>query len=95
MEKQPTASNVFWGEKVIQENFYGGDLLGLSHSVWDAERKLWCQAWMDNNGSYLDFTGGFRDGQMILSRDTIVDGKACKQRTVWHNIEADEFDWNW
>ncbi len=74
------------GGKVIQENFYGGDLLGLSHSVWDAERKLWCQAWVDNNGSYLDFTGGFHDGQMILSRDAIVDGKAYKQRTVWHNI---------
>ena len=81
--------------KVIQENFTAEGLHGISHSVWDAERKLWCQTWVDNNGSYLDFTGGFRDGQMILSRDAIVQGQNCKQRMVWNNIMQDEFDWNW
>ncbi|GAB4426280.1 MAG: hypothetical protein Kow002_15620 [Anaerolineales bacterium] len=81
--------------KVIQENFEGGGLLGISHSVWDAERGLWCQTWVDNNGSYLDFTGSFRDGQMILSRDAVVQGQACKQRMVWYNITENEFDWNW
>ena len=82
-------------DKVIQENFNGGDFIGISHSVWDAERKLWCQTWVDNNGIYLDFTGGFRDGKMILSRDAIVKGEACKQRMVWYNITENEFDWNW
>ena len=82
-------------DKVIQENFNGGDFIGISHSVWDAERKLWCQTWVDNNGIYLDFTGGFRDGQMVLSRDAIVRGEACKQRMVWYNISEEEFDWNW
>lgn len=69
-------------DKVIQENFDGGKLRGISHSVWDAERELWCQTWVDNNGSYLDFTGGYQDRQMILSRDAIVRGEACKQRMV-------------
>ncbi len=84
--------------KVIQENFDGGasmDLQGISHSVWDPERQLWCQTWVDNNGSYLDFTGGFVDGQMVLSRDAIVRGEACKQRMVWYDITEDGFDWNW
>ena len=81
--------------KVIQEKFESGGLHGISHSVWDAERELWCQTWVDNNGSYLDFTGGFRDRQMILSRNAIVRGEVCKQRMVWHNITVDEFDWNW
>lgn len=81
--------------KVVQENFNGDGLHGISHSVWDLERKLWCQTWVDNNGSYLDFTGSFRDGQMILSRDAIVRGEACKQRMVWYNNTNDEFDWNW
>jgi len=81
--------------KIIQENFESNDLHGISVSVWDAERKLWCQTWVDNSGSYLDFTGGFHQGQMILSRNAIVRGEACKQRMVWYNIEADEFDWNW
>lgn len=83
------------GDKVIQENFNGGDLHGLSFSAYDAERNLWCQTWVDNSGSYLDFTGKFDDGKMILSRDAIVKGEACKQRMVWYNIEANQFDWNW
>jgi len=82
-------------DKVIRENFEGDGLHGISHSVWDGERKLWCQTWVDNNGTYLDFTGSFRDGQMILSRDAIVRGEACKQRMVWYNITDEEFDWNW
>lgn len=82
-------------DKVIQENFSAPDLQGMSVSVYDAERKLWCQTWVDNNGSYLDFTGKYEDDKMILVRDAIVRGEACKQRMVWYNIEAGQFDWNW
>lgn len=82
-------------DKVIQENFSAPDLKGMSVSVYDPERKLWCQTWVDDNGSYLDFTGKFEEGKMILSRDAIVRGETCKQRMVWYNIEADRFDWNW
>lgn len=82
-------------DKIIQENFSAPDLIGMSVSSYDAERKLWCQTWVDNNGSYLDFTGGFENEKMILSRDAIVRGQACKQRMVWFNIDAGQFDWNW
>ena len=82
-------------DKIIQENFSAPELKGMSVSVYDSERKLWCQTWVDNNGSYLDFTGGFNEGKMLLSRDAIVRGEACKQRMVWYNIKTDQFDWNW
>ena len=82
-------------DKVIQENFSGPGLTGMSISVYDSERKCWCQTWVDNNGSYLDFTGGFADGKMILQRDAIVRGEACQQRMVWYNISEQAFDWNW
>ena len=82
-------------DKVIQENFSAPDLLGMSVSVYDPERKVWCQTWVDNNGTYLDFTGGFGDGRMVLVRDAMVRGEACKQRMVWFNIEPGQFDWNW
>jgi len=82
-------------DMVIQENFSAPDLKGMSVSVYDSGRKLWCQTWVDNNGSYLDFTGNFKDEKMILSRDAIVRGEACKQRMVWYNIEENQFDWNW
>lgn len=82
-------------DKVIQENFSAPDLLGMSVSVYDPERKVWCQTWVDNNGTYLDFTGCFEDSRMTLVRDAIVRGEACKQRMVWYNIEPGQFDWNW
>ncbi len=82
-------------DKVIQENFSSPELRGMSVSVYDPERKLWCQTWVDNNGSYLDFTGRFENGNMILTRDAIFKGEACKQRMIWYNIEANQFDWNW
>ena len=81
--------------KVIQENFSAPGLQGMSVSVYDPERQLWCQTWVDNNGSYLDFTGQFADGKMILVRDAIVQGTACQQRMVWCNLTPDGFDWNW
>jgi len=82
-------------DKVIQENFSAPDLTGMSISVFDSERQLWCQTWVDNSGSYLDFTGNFEAGKMTLQRDAIVKGEACKQRMVWYEIAADKFEWNW
>jgi hypothetical protein len=82
-------------DRIIQENFSSPDLQGMSVSSYDRERGVWCQTWVDNNGTYLDFTGKFEDGKMILVRDAIVRGKNCKQHMVWYNIEADQFDWNW
>jgi hypothetical protein len=81
--------------RIIQENFSAPDLKGMSVSVFDAERELWCQTWVDNSSSYLDFTGKFENGKMILSRDAIVRGEACKQRMIWYDISSDRFDWNW
>lgn len=101
--------NVIWGEdgtgtnrierildgKIIQENFIAPDLQGISISAYDLERGLWCQTWVDNNGAYLDFTGKFEDGKMILSRDAIVKGQACRQRMVWYDFQENRFEWNW
>lgn len=81
--------------KIIQENFSAPDFQGISVSSYDPERKLWCQTWVDTNGTYLDFTGKFEDNKMILTRDAMVRGEACKQRMVWYDIQEDRFEWNW
>jgi len=81
--------------KVLQEDFNAPDLHGMSVSVYDPERNLWCQTWVDNKGTYLDFTGKFEDGKMTLVRDAIVRGEKCKQRMVWYDIREDQFHWNW
>lgn len=80
---------------VIQENFNGDGLIGISVSVFSREDSRWHQTWVDNSGSYLDFVGEFVDGKMILSRNGIAEGKPIKQRMVWFDISAEQFRWNW
>ncbi len=81
--------------RIIQENFIAPDLHGMSVSAYDPGRGLWCQTWVDSNGTYLDFRGKFEDGKMILSRDAIVKGQACRQRMVWYDFQENRFEWNW
>jgi len=85
-------------DRVIVEEFDGRpgmELQGTSVSVFDPNSKLWKQTWVDNDGSYLDFTGGFADGKMTLSRSAQKNGKTIHQRMVWHDITPDAFKWNW
>jgi hypothetical protein len=82
---------------VVQESFVGQPpFRGTSLSLFDVKTGKWKQTWVDNQGSYLDFVGEFKDGQMILQREaTGPDGKPFLQRMVWKNIAANEFDWSW
>jgi hypothetical protein len=84
---------------VVQENFSGGTampLRGMSLSLFNGRSGKWQQTWVDNQGAYLDFTGEFKNGQMILSREaTKPDGSKLLQRMVYKNIAPTEFDWSW
>lgn len=85
-------------DRVIMEEFDGKPgmpLVGISLSAYDTNAQRWKQTWVDNEGSYLDFTGGFEDGRMTLSRIAHKDGKPIHQRMVWHDITPDAFTWNW
>jgi hypothetical protein len=84
---------------IVEENFSGGDaihLRGMSVSIFDVSAGKWKQTWVDNEGGYLDFAGESKDGQMILSRESMhPDGTKSLQRMVFKNITHDEFDWSW
>lgn len=84
---------------VIRENFASLDsvpLRGTSVSVFNPNTGKWHQTWVDNQGSYLDFTGEFKDGRMILTREAKPAGKpAFLQRMVWFDVAADSLKWNW
>lgn len=84
---------------VVQENFTAEDathLRGISVSIFNPNSGKWKQTWVDNQGSYLDFTGEFANGQMILSREAVQkNGTKSMQRMVWKNITASDFDWSW
>jgi hypothetical protein len=86
-----------WNRVVVEEfnGHPGMPLEGHSVSVYDVNTKLWKQTWVDNEGSYLDFMGGFADGKMALSRSFAKDGKTVQQRMVWFDITPNAFKWNW
>ena len=86
------------GSCVIEENFDGAPgipLKGKSISTYSPQKKAWIQIWVDNQGGYLDFTGQYVGGKMILSRQAERNGTPIFQRMVWYNISSDELDWNW
>ena len=83
---------------VVVENFDGRpslDFQGLSFSVYDRKARRWKQTWVDSQGSYLDFVGGFADGVMELRREGDLDDAGSLFRMRWENIERDSFDWSW
>lgn len=84
---------------VIREDFSTNDstpFRGMSVSVFNVNTGKWQQTWVDNNGSYLDFSGEFADGKMILSREAHPTGKpAFLQRMVWSDIGSNALTWSW
>ena len=87
-----------YGGSVVVERFSADgpeQFNGLSVSVYDQVDSCWKQTWVDDQGSYLDFRGGFDGAAMVLSRQAVADGQAVIQRMVWQDIETDRFRWLW
>ena len=83
---------------VITEHFDGApsmEFQGMSVSVFNSKIGKWQQTWVDNQGGYLDFVGGFKDGVMDLRRVAVENGDSVTYRMLWHNITADSLDWIW
>lgn len=86
-----------FGECNIKEEFSDaeGKFKGTSVSTYIPSEKIWKQTWVDNQGSYLDFVGEFKDGKMTLSRKTERNGKPLFQRMIFYNITKKALTWNW
>ena len=84
---------------VVEETFSGESsmhLRGRSLSIFDAHAGSWKQTWVDNEGGYLDFVGGIKDGQMSFWRTSKQpDGAPVMMRMIWRNVRADSIDWSW
>jgi len=89
------------GNNVVYEKFEAkkGDLKGFkgrSFSALDAATKQWKQTWVDNKGSYLEFTGETSDSKKIFKREFInKKGEKIMQRIVFSNIGKNSMDWFW
>jgi hypothetical protein len=74
----------------------GAPWAGASYSVWVAPLGTWRQTWVDDQGSYLAFTGGVEDGVMRLygePRDK--DGQRIQMRMTFEDVTADALRWEW
>lgn len=83
---------------MIHEKFYApkGNFKGESWSVYNPATKKWQQTWVDNQGGYMVFEGGMKDGKMELTLDKKDEkGKPVTMSMVFYKITADEFDWEW
>lgn len=86
------------GGCVVEENFSmaDGSLIGRSLSVYDQQRKLWRQTWVDNSGSYLVFTGEFDQERMVLQTEPVArDDEILVNRMVFRDIADDSLRWDW
>jgi hypothetical protein len=85
-QKGTNTINKILGGCVIEENFTTGGpqpYLGKSHSLYDAKSGLWKQTWVDSGGAYIDLTGDFKDGKMMLHREaTDVKGNKVLARLL-------------
>lgn len=87
--------------KVIQENFEvlegkSKGFKGMSLSVYSPQKKVWKQAWADNQGGYFDFTGE-RDGDKRYFKTAVIQKGEQKiiQRMVFYNITKKSMTWDW
>lgn len=70
---------------------------GESWSVYNPQRKIWQQTWIDNQGGYIVLTGEFKNGKMLLYTEPqqMPDGTRKQSRMVYYNITPTAFDWDW
>jgi hypothetical protein len=88
------------GGCAVEESFSadgpGQPWAGRSLSRWVESESRWRQAWVDDTGSFLAFTGGMQGKEMVLMGEPSVrDGKTVQMRMVFTDIAADSLTWRW
>jgi hypothetical protein len=88
------------GGCVVAEHFAadgpGPAWAGASYSMWQPASRTWRQTWVDDQGSYLLFTGGLEAGVMTLyGEPRQVKGKRVRMRMIFLEVAADSMRWEW
>ena len=64
---------------VLHESWHNAKVQGRSFNVYDADRGVWHQTWIDSTGSLLVIEGALRGGSMSLSDATLPGKKDARQ----------------
>jgi hypothetical protein len=84
--------------RVIQEDFDGTPAIsfqGHSVSVYSPQHRQWQQTWVDTDGNYWHFLGGWEGDRFVLMTDDIVQNRPVKYRMVFYDIARDGLEWVW
>jgi hypothetical protein len=73
----------------------GTKLDGRSVSTFNRATGQWKQAWVDNTASFLDFSGGLVDDQMVFWRKFRRGDAEIWQRMVFQDVKRDSLKWLW
>lgn len=73
------------GGCAIEENWESanGKFAGTSYNLYDANRKVWHQTWIDTSGRLLLLEGGFRGGSMVLEGTAERGDGSGRDRITW------------
>jgi hypothetical protein len=84
---------------VIEERFADASgFTGHSVSMYDARAGTWRQTWVDNQGSYLTFTGTTRpDGTLEFRQPAFTNAQGAEQvnRMIWEDVTDAALTWRW
>lgn len=74
-----------YGGCVLHERYTTGKgYSGESLNIYDANRKVWHQTWVDSDGMLLLLEGGLKNGKMVLEGQTTgADGSISQHRISW------------
>jgi len=63
----------------------GNAYTGTSYNFYNEEKDQWQQLWVDNQGGYLELTGKFEKGEMVLKSDEMTNrqGEKYINRITW------------
>lgn len=84
--------------QVIQEDFDGTPAIsfrGHSVSVYSSQHRRWRQTWVDTEGNYWHFLGGWQGDRFVLMADDVDQDRPVKFRMVFYNIARDALEWVW
>lgn len=71
---------------------------GASHSIYDAQRRVWRQTWVDNAGGVFVLEGGpTKDAPHVFELRTVEPRGADQRvrRMTWENVGPDALTWRW
>ncbi|NOT46307.1 MAG: tetratricopeptide repeat protein [Acidobacteria bacterium] len=75
------------GSCIIFENWSTPVSSGKSFNLFDTRDGKWHQTWVDDKGLMTHYVGGLVDGRMVLTSDTLANGKKTLAKMTFSKLD--------